>query len=249
MRSLVRKVTLAALAFGAVARAGAQALPEPKVLMDKHNAAIGGRAAIDKHTSVHFTATMSLDGMGGAVASMDLYRSKPNKLVQKINIPQLGDVLQGYDGTVAWTTNPMAGAQLIQGDAASSVKNNADFFANLQDPSNYSSARTVGIADWEGRKCYKVQLVRDGREGFEYFDAETGLLAGISGSTPTPQGNIEVTTVLAEYAEWGGLRLPKKIVQKGGQGGATITFTSAEFDNVDAAMFDLPPAVKALVKP
>ena len=52
-----------------------------------------------------------------------------------------------------------------------------------------------------------------------------------------------------EYGDWGGLRLPRKIVQKGGPAGATITFTTVDFDKVDAAVFELPAAVKALVKP
>ena len=94
-----------------------------------------------------------------------------------------------------------------------------------------------------------MKVVRDGRDGVEYFDVATGLLAGFSGTNVTQQGPVESTTVFLEYATFGGLTLPKKIEQRGGAGGATITFTAVEFDNVDPAIFDLPADVKALIKP
>lgn len=249
-RTAVLRSSLAAAALAAlVGTAGAQALPSPKALMDRHNAAIGGRAAIDKHQSIHLSATMNIEAMGGMLAAMELYRARPNKFLQKISLPQFGDVVQGYDGKTVWSTNPMAGAQVLEGDAATALKNQADFYSNLQDSTNYSKAETVELTDFEGKKCYKVHLVRDGRDGTEYFDAETGLIAGISGATPTAQGPIDVTTIIAEYGDYDGVKLPKKIVQRGGPGGATIIFTAVEFDKVDPATFDLPAAVKAMVKP
>ena len=226
----------------------AQGLPDAKSLMEKHNVAIGGRAAIDKYQTMHMTATMNIAAMG-MDATMEVYRSKPNKLLQKIVIGPIGEILTGYDGKTAWTTNPMQGASIIEGEAAMSLKYQADFFANLQTAESYPGAQTVEITDFEGRKCYKVKVVRDGRDGMEFFDATTGLLAGFSGTQVTQQGPVESTTVFEEYGDWGGLKLPKKIVQKGGPAGATITFTAVNFDKVDAAVFELPAAVKALVKP
>jgi len=227
---------------------GAQALPDAKELMEKHNAAIGGRATLDKHTSMHMTATMSIAAMG-MEATMEVFRAKPDKYVQKIVIGPVGEIASGYDGKVAWSANPMAGAQLVEGEALEAARNNGDFFANFQNPAAYAKAETVELADFEGRKCYKVKVTRGTRDGVEYFDAATGMLAGITGNQPTPQGPIEITTVFVEYADFGGIKLPKKIEQRGGPAGATITFTAIEFDKVDPAVFDLPAAVKALVKP
>ena len=241
-----RFTLVAALVIPALA--GAQALPDAKTLMEKHNAAMGGRAAFDKYSSMHMTATMNIAAMG-MDAAVDFYRAKPNKFMQRIVLGPVGEILQGYDGKVAWTTNPMVGAQLIEGDAGLAMKGQADFFANLQDPTAYSTAQTVELTDFEGRKCYKVRVVRDGRDGAEFFDAATGLLAGFSGTQATAQGPVEAMTVFVEYAEFGGIKLPKKIEQRGGPAGATITFSAIEFDKVDPAVFELPAAVKALIKP
>ena len=244
------RIARAALSAALIAPAilGAQALPDAKSLMAKHNAAIGGRAALDKYSTVHLTAIATIAAMG-MDASMELYRSKPNKLVQKVVLGPVGEILTGFDGTVGWSTNPMQGAQLLTGEALASLKNQADFFANLQDPTVYTTAQTVDLTDFEGKKCYKVKVAREGRDGFEYFDLTTGLLAGFTGTLSTPQGPIESTTVFVEYGEWGGLKLPKKIEQRGGPAGTVITFSAVEFDKVDSAIFDLPAAVKALIKP
>lgn len=228
--------------------AAAQALPDPKTLMERHNTAAGTRAALDKHTSIRMTATMSMPSMG-MNATMEVLRAKPDKFVQKMVIGSMGEVVTGFDGTVGWTTNPMTGAQLIQGAQLASIKSNADFFSNLQDPSNYSKAETVELTDFEGRKCYKVRLTREGRDGFEYFDAQTGLLAGFSGTVASSQGPIETTTVFAEWGDVDGIKFPMKLEQRTPNGPATITFTKIEFDKVDPSAFTLPDAVKALIKP
>lgn len=244
--ALARRAALVACAVPVLA--AAQDLPDPKTLMDKHNAALGGRAALDKYSSMRMVATMNMAAMG-MEASVEMFRGKPNRYVQKIVLGPVGEILQGYDGKVAWALNPMAGAQLLEGDALESARTNADFFANFQDFSAYTDAKTVELTDFEGRKCYKVTLKRRGLEGAEYFDAATGLLAGISGSVSTAQGTVMTTTVFEEYGEFGGLRLPKRMAQRTPQGDAVITISAIEFDKVDPAVFELPAAVKALVKP
>ncbi len=228
--------------------AAAQALPDAKTLMDKHNAAVGGRAALEKYASVRMNGTISMAAMG-LEATIEILRAKPNKYFQKVTVAGVGEVTQGFDGKVAWGMNPMAGAQVVDGEALEAAKVNADFFANFQDANAYSKSETVSLEDFEGRKCYKVSVTRGDRQGTEYFDATTGLLAGISGSTPTPQGNIESTTIYAEYGDYGGLKLPKRIEQRSSVGNTSIAFTTIEFDKVEATAFDLPAAVKALVKP
>lgn len=142
----------------------------------------------------------------------------------------------------------MGGAQVLEGEALESAKTNADFFANFQDPSNFTSSETSEITDFEGKKCYKVNVAHGERLGAEYFDVETGLLAGFSGKQAGPQG-VETTTIFAEYADFGGVKLPKRVEQRTPQGDVTIVITAVEFDKVDPAVFALPAEVKALIKP
>ncbi len=245
----IRAAIIAALLVPSIAAvASAQALPDAKSLMEKHNAAVGGRAALDRHASMKMTGKMEIVGPG-ITADVEVFRAKPNKILQRITIAQMGEVLSGFDGKTAWGVNPGAPPQIVEGEALESAKANADFYANFQDFNAYTKVETAELTDWEGKKCYKVKVTRGVREGVEYFDVATGLLAGFVGITPTSQGPIENTTIFVEYADFGGLKFPKRIEQRTPQFNSVITFASVEYGNVDPATFDLPAAVKALVKP
>jgi hypothetical protein len=220
-------------------------LPDAKTLMEKHNSAAGGRAALDRHSSMKLTATVNLSQLN---ATVEIYRAKPDKFFSKTNLGDMGQVLEGYDGKVGWNSNPM-GAQLAQGEMLDIMKSNADFFASFEDPTRYTKAETIALSDFDGRKCYQVRLSRGTRNATEYFDATTGLRAGLVVENPTPQGPMQSTTIFAEYGDYDGVKMPKRIESRNAGGVATITFTAVEYDKVDPAVFELPANVKALIKP
>ena len=244
VRALATAVALAA--FPLAARA--QALPAAKDLMARHDAAVGGRAAIEKFSSMHQTGTFSIAAMG-LEAPVDIYKAKPNMYLMKVVLGPVGEVMQGSDGKTLWIIQPQQGATILEGAPAEAMKANTDFFAGLHDPSLYKSAETIELADFDGRKCYKVKLVSNsGTESYEFFDASTGLRAGAMATVETPMGKVEQTSVPSDYKEFGGIKFPTRIVSKQGQFDITITMTNVEFDKVDATTFALPDAVKALVK-
>lgn len=243
--------TLSALALlGALPVAGsAQALPDGKALVAKHVAAIGGREAMDKHTSLHMIGTFSM-AAAGIEGPVNVYRAKPSLFLQQISIGAYGEAVQGFDGTTAWAIQPGQGAMILSGDMADQAKTQGDFFADFPDLSKYKTVETVSLDDFEGRKCYKVKLTKlAGGDVLQYFDAETGLAAGSSRSAETPMGPIDVTVVLSDYKDQGGVKMPGKIVQKTPQGDVAISFATYEWDKVDPAIFALPDAVKSQVKP
>jgi hypothetical protein len=245
--------TLSALLVASLVPAlvSAQALPDGKELINKHMAAMGGRDALDKHTSLHMTGTFSM-AAAGIEGPVHLYRAKPALLLQQITLGSFGEMTTGYDGTTAWAINPMAGASILSGEQATQMKQQADFFSDFPDLAKYTTIETVGAEDFEGRKCFKVKFVRadDKSEAMQFFDAESGLAAGMIRTVENPQmGKIEITVVMSDYKDQGGVKLPGKITQRTPQGDVVLTFTSFEWDKVDAKMFDLPDAVKSMVKP
>jgi zinc protease len=243
--------TIAIISFAVAPHsARAQALPTAKELMDKNDAAIGGRAALDKHSSYHQVGTMSIAAMGNMEGQIELFKMKPARYLQKIVLGPGAEVTQGYDGKTAWAILPGQGPTVLDSATAETFKSLADFHANFHDMARYKSAENAGIVDFEGKKCYRVKIVRvTGGEGSEFYDIETGLIAGIQAQQDTPMGKIDQTSAFSEYKEFGGLKFPTKIQQKNSQFDATITFTAIEFDKVDPAVFELPEAVKAKLKP
>ncbi|MBI3567616.1 MAG: hypothetical protein HY084_05370 [Gemmatimonadetes bacterium] len=240
----------ALLALVAMPRvAAAQALPSAKELMDRHDAAVGGRAALDKHSSIRRVGSMNIAAMG-MQGQVEMMQDKSGRYVQKIQLGPVGDVQQGFDGKTAWVVQPGMGPMIVEGDQAKEMQRQGDFFGSLHDPSNYASAETVELADFEGRKCYKVKLVRKaGGEGYEFFDAATGLTAGVVRDVESPMGKVTSTQVVSDYKDFDGVKMPTKILVKNGQFDVQMSFTDVEFDKVDSNAFALPDAVKALVKP
>lgn len=241
---------VALLALAAAPRAASsQALPTAQELMDRHDAAVGGRAALDKHSSMRRVGAMSIPAMG-MEGQIEMLQDKAGRFIQKISLGPVGEVKQGFDGKTAWVMQPGMGPMLLEGDQAKEMQRQGDFYGSLHDASNYSSAETVELADFEGRKCYKVKLVRKlGGEGFEYFDAATGLTAGVVRDLDTPAGKVQSTQIVGDYKDFDGVKIPTRIQSKNGQFDMTMSFSSVEFDKVDTAAFALPDAVKALLKP
>ena len=246
--TVARVATLALAVAAPLSFARAQALPDAKALLAKHDAAIGGRAAMEKHSSMHQTGTISI-AVANVTGSMEVFRAKPSQLVQKQSLGPLGDVVQGYDGKVAWVTSSQ-GNQVLDGDAATEMKKQADFFSEYYDPTKTKSAATVELVDFEGKKCYKVKIVRlDDSETFNYFDSESGLRVGQTLKMQMAGQSMDATVVISNYKDFDGVKIPMKIVRKLAMADIVLDVSAIEFDKVDASVFALPDAIKSQVKP
>ena len=224
-------------------------LPSARAIIDRHVKAIGGREAILAHSSSHAVGTMTIPG-SGITGNLDVYGAKPNKSLTKITLSGIGEMLEGFDGTVGWGINPVTGAMLAQGKELEEKKFDAAFYSDLQESSRYASMKTVEKTTFEGRPCYKVSLIRkDGGEDFDFYDVETGLKAGAAGMREMQQmGPAAVTQIHSDYKKFGGLLVPTTMKQSAMGVQQLITITSVEFDSVPPSMFDLPAQIEALVK-
>jgi hypothetical protein len=249
VRRLLAGLLLAALPLAAAA-AGAQtpALPDAAVLIARHDSMVGGRAALEAHQSLKMIGTFTI-AAAGIDAPLEVLRRRPDRYVFRTAIAELGDVMQGYDGSTAWTVQPGQGAQILTGEAAARLAEQADFFGDLHDLSRFSSVETVGETDFYGIRAYKVRLTRaSGDVLHEYFNVETGLSAGSTSTTDTPAGPQEITTVLGEYRDFGGLLLASRVVQRQPQYEVVIRIVMIEFDRLDEAALAPPAEVRALLE-
>jgi hypothetical protein len=244
----VRAVALATVAAVATALPlAAQATPTAQQLHDKYVAAIGGRAAWDRKVSMQQKQSIVLGAMGNATG--ELMTARAGRVVQKLVLP-FGEILQGYDGTIAWMINPMQGAQIMEGKAGDAMRQAADWRLLTYAPGSYTSATVVGPADFEGRKAWQVRTVPAiGPETMEYFDQETGLRLGATAKVSGEMGEMDVRTVFRDYTAFGDVKLPKTVVvQNPVVGEFTVTVDAVEFDKVPESAFVLPDAIKALRK-
>jgi len=224
------------------------ALPSARSVIDRHVKAIGGRAAILAHTSSHATGTFSMPAQN-ITGALDVYGAKPDKSLVKINLGGIGDLVEGFDSTNGWILQPMTGPMLKEGHELAEKKFDADFYSDLHEPGRYASMKTVEKMPFDGRPCYKVSLVRkDGGEDIEYYDVETGLKAGASGTRQTAMGPITATQTLSDYKKFGDLLVPTTMKQSQMGVEQLLTITAFEWDNVPPSTFDAPAQIKALIK-
>jgi len=225
----------------------AQALPSATSLLQKHDAAVGGRAAMEKHSSVHEVIAASI-AAANLTGSIESFHAKPNLYLLKTTFAGT-EALTGFDGKTAWAVAPAQGAQLLDSAAAASLKDQADFFGDYYDPARIKSAETVEITDFEGQRCYKVKIVhKDDTETLVYLDSATGLRVGQSESAKMMGQEIQRTLLMSDYKDFGGVKMPTKRVMRLPMGEVDMDITSVEFDAVNADTYALPDAIKALVK-
>ncbi len=233
---------------GAMLAAGEQALPPARDLVTKYIAAIGGEAAWRSVTSMHARGRMSLPAQN-LQGTFEILSARPNLALLRIDLAGLGKLSTGFDGTVAWTIDPMTGPSLATGEQLAEMKNDAQFDNPLHPPDIVASMTTTGRTEFDGRAAYKVAVTYvSGHTRDEFFDVETGLLLGMEGRTHTDMGSLPVRNVLRDYRQFGPIKQPAVMVQSSMGIEQHFNVESIEVNTLTADAFALPAVIKAIVK-
>jgi zinc protease len=224
------------------------ALPAASEITARHVKLIGGREALLKLSSIEMRGTMEMPAMG-LKAELTAVSAKPNRSANRMSIPGIGEIVTGFDGETAWEVSPMQGPRLLTGKELEATRDDADMTAMSYPASAYKTLETVEIADFDGQKAYKVRAVRaSGRESFDFFGVDSGLLLGRSEQRETAMGPVAMTTVMGDYKEFGGVKFPTRVTQKVDQQQMVITIANVSLGAVPDSAFAMPEAVKALKK-
>ena len=224
------------------------ALPSAQSIIDKHIAAIGGRKALESHNSVSTKGSVSMPA-AGITGTLETYAARPNKALVKMTLAGLGEVAEGYDGKTAWSTNPMTGPMIVTGEELEQKAFNYNFDRALGMAEQYASMKTAEKTTFDGRPVYKLELTRKaGAVDTEYYDVETGLKIGSMTDLKTSMGTVTATSTISDYKKFGDIMQPTTIKQVASGQQIVLTFTDVTYDKVDPAVFELPAAIKALLK-
>lgn len=230
------------------AKPAATKLPAAREIIDRHIKEIGGRAAILAHSSAHAIGTASMPA-AGITGKMEMFHAKPNKFLQRISLPGIGDIEEGFDGKTGWTRSDLTGPILFDGKQLEERAFDADFYDELKSPERYESIATVEQTTFEERPVYKIRLVKKiGGEDVEFYDVQTGLRAGGVSTRESPMGPMQGTTSYGDYKKFGVLRQPATMKVTTLNVQMVMSILSMEYDTVDPAVFAPPPQIKALIK-
>ena len=239
----------AAIAIAAGRPMAAQdALPKGGDLLAKYVVAMGGADAFNAIKSVRARGTfeMAAQNISGTV---EISQARPSFSRLIINIQGIGVADQGCDGKICWTVDPMSGPTLLSGKALADAKADAFFDGQLFGPDYVKEATTLEKTKFGERPAYKIKLVTTfGSERTLYLDAESYLLIGAESVGESPMGPLPTTTSTGDYKKFGPVMQPTTIVQTAMGFDQVIRMTSFEYDVVEPAAFEPPPAVKALIK-
>lgn len=228
--------------------AAAQDLPAAKELVARYVTAIGGRDAILKYTSIRSTGFFEMPA-AGLRGDLRIVQAKDGRTSMRISVPGMGELAGGYDGTTAWSMNPMQGPRLLEGKELAQMKEDAGFLTMLRESPAIDSMVTVAQDTIGGEACYKVKVsYKSGRTSFDCYSAATGLLAGTISVQESNMGTVEVTTAMTEWKEFGGIRFATRMRQQAMGQEQVLGVDEVAFDSPDDTQaFALPEPVKALV--
>lgn len=249
MISNVRRAAVALLILAAApafVAAQEEPLPEAGALVARYVDAIGGRDAVlaRKASRTVGRFEMPAAGLGG---DLEVVTQAPNRMITKVTIEGMGVMRSGFDGSIGWSLDPMTGARLLEGKELAAMRDQANMLAGVRDSSLFASMETVERTEMGGEACYLVKLVwQSGRESHDCYSVESGLLVGSRSQQESPMGTMDVTVRVADYREFGGVRMPTRIVQEMMGMQQTMTISDVQFENVDVSVIDPPAEIKAL---
>ena len=220
-------------------------------IIEKHLAAVGGRAALSKLTSQVASGTVAISAQGADIAgSIEISRKAPNKArtLMKLDLSALGGsemiVDQRCDGKKAFASNSLQGDREITGSQLQNMLN-ASYPSPLLTYKEAGATIELQGQDKVGGRAVFVLLYtpKAGPASRMLFDAETYLLARATTKLDVPEagGAIEQTSDLGDYRAVDGIKVPFSVTVSSPSQTVAITLSKVEMNTaLDDAIFSRP---------
>ena len=237
---------IATIVASAVAlRAQAGQFKTADEVLERYKVVLGGVDAIKNVQSE--TVHGEIEGTGLQGKGTFVSYSKPFKSLFKLTRSDGSLVTAGFDGTTSWSVDAK-GASIDKDTAAESNRRDADLQYALHQPEYFKKLELAGITDFEGHRCYWLHgTTHWGKDNNQFYDVETGLLVGYRFEADDASKTIS-TLVFQDYKSFGGPLVAMKQTVRTGDRVRTFTKTSVSYDPIPDSIFEMPAAVKALLK-
>jgi hypothetical protein len=247
-RILIRLTQLAAMMLVAGSLLWSQTPPALKTVdevLERYKRALGGVAAIRKVKSE--TRRGEIDVSGTKDKATFISYSKPFKSLFKLTRADGREMVSGFDGAISWSVTP-EGAQIDKDIPVESNRRDTDLYYPLHQPDYFQKLEFAGITGFEGRPCYWLHgTTHWGKDNNQFYDAETGLLAGYRFQSDSSASAVVVTALFQDYKNFGGPLIATKNITRVRDRVQTLAIQSVSYEPLADSIFDLPQAVKALL--
>lgn len=230
------------------APAGKSELPPAEQILDRYVEVTGGRSAYERLKSRVAQATISIEA-ANIKGSFTMYQMEPNLMAAESRMENLGVSREVFDGRIAWENSDLMGPRLKEGEELAVARRSATFNSEIHWRKLYKKVETVGQAEVEGRKAWKLELTpHEGRPEQQFYDQQSGLLIKSEMMLPTQFGDIPVESIVADFREVDGVKLPHKLTQRVAVQEVVITIDKIEHNvKIDRARFEPPDEIKELI--
>jgi outer membrane lipoprotein-sorting protein len=208
---------------------------------------IKARGGIEKFKSVNsmkISATVTAQGMKLPVT---VYSKRPNMMREETEI-QGQKMVRAFDGTTAWTINPMTGggAQALTGTAANTAIDSADLEGPLVDYKQKGhTIELVGNETLDGKPVHHLKITRKtGTVQHLYLDADSGLERKTIIALEQGGMKVDLEIILADFKSIDGLMMPAMTRQlMNGNEIAQVTVDKVELNApIEDSLFKMPAA-------
>jgi|SRR5580704_2317668 photosynthetic reaction center cytochrome c subunit len=186
---------------------GAASLPTVDDIIAKYTQALGGADVIQKAGTRVEKGTVDVPERNSH-NTMEVFRKAPDKAFAILHTP-MGDIVEGYDGVVAWENHQGHGVTEETGDSLNRVKDWASFITGLDLKRDYARVMVSGIEKIGDHDAYRVFASRK-EGGMErlYFDTQSGLLLRVDARIDSPLGSLPQETSYEDYRDVSGVKIP-----------------------------------------
>ncbi|HVF28493.1 MAG TPA: hypothetical protein VM943_09655 [Pyrinomonadaceae bacterium] len=224
--------------------AATKTAPTVKGILANFVKGIGGEATVRKPRSRTSTGTVEITAMG-AKGAVEISQKAPNKIIVVMNLPGLGAIREGYDGTTAWSQDPFTGLREKSGAELAATRREASFYRDVELAKDYPKMILKGTEKVSGRDAYVIEATPP--EGTTpdklYFDKETFMIVRFDTLRESPQGTIPVQAYFEDYKVVDGIKMPFTVRQAVAGTDIIIRLTEVRHDAlIDETMFSKPAA-------
>ena len=214
-------------------------------IIEKFLNATGELKAMETTKSRRDRGKVTLPGMGIS-GQLEVLAKAPNKTRMTMSIAGVGEIVEAYNGKVAWVQDPIQGYREKTDLELSATVRQSDFYMAANYKTHYPKREWMGTEVVEGKHTDKLRLhPKEGSPEIWYIDQATDLLIRMDSVSHLPQGDIESQVYLENYEEVDGVLEPMRIRVMNPLAPVTMELESSESNiELDDALFDSPRAQK-----
>ena len=251
MTTFCRRLVVTGLLLALPGVSSAQSVDE---IVEKHLAAIGGRAALGKATSRTTTGRITVATPVGEVSGpIEILNRAPNKVrtfvTLDLSAAGAGQMVydERFDGSIGYLINTLEGNREITGNQLHNLRNDTFPTPLLDYKASGVTLELTGREKVGDRDAFVLTLTpKLGPAWRRYIDAESYLEIRQVVPTEDPNaGAFELTIDLLDFREVDGIKLPFQIKAASAVQNFTVIVAKVNHNQAfDAALFSRPPDAK-----